>query len=456
MNRLLVIACVLAGLALSLASFPDGVVAAAFGLMLAALVVLVIRTQWEVDREFLIKVFLFAFLARLGFGLLISFFDLTAFFGGDAQTYDVFGYSLSQRWFGEASRIDPAVLDTRLSTVGWGMYYLTATIYSVFGRNLLAAQMFCSVLGAATAPLAYVCSFEIFGNKRVGRYAGYLVALYPAFVVWSGQLLKDGLIIFFLVLSITMVLELQKKISYLRLALLLFSLGAILSLRSYIFYMVAVAVVGMFVVGFAKSQRALIASFIGLVVVGVTFTYIGGLDSTSQDIEKFTDLEQVQRSRLDLAKRAESGFNEDVDVSTTAGAIQAVPVGFMYLMFAPFPWQMTNVRQFLALPDMIIWWMCIPFIVTGILYSIRHKFRETLGILIFTLMLTLAYSIFQGNVGTAYRQRTQIQVFLFMFAAVGITLRVEKRENAEYLKKLRQRELEKNFRERERLRVSGA
>jgi uncharacterized membrane protein len=49
-------------------------------------------------------------------------------------------------------------------------------------------------------------------------------------------------------------------------------------------------------------------------------------------------------------------------------------------------------------------------------------------IFIFTTMLTLAYSIFQGNVGTAYRQRAQILVFYFIFVAVGIVLTREKWE----------------------------
>jgi hypothetical protein len=43
-------------------------------------------------------------------------------------------------------------------------------------------------------------------------------------------------------------------------------------------------------------------------------------------------------------------------------------------------------------------------------------------------MLTLAYSIFQGNVGTAYRQRSQILVFYFIFVAVGAILLKERRE----------------------------
>ena len=45
------------------------------------------------------------------------------------------------------------------------------------------------------------------------------------------------------------------------------------------------------------------------------------------------------------------------------------------------------------------------------------------------LLLTLAYSITQGNVGTAYRQRTQIQVFLFILIGVGWTVFQERREN---------------------------
>jgi activator of 2-hydroxyglutaryl-CoA dehydratase len=46
-------------------------------------------------------------------------------------------------------------------------------------------------------------------------------------------------------------------------------------------------------------------------------------------------------------------------------------------------------------------------------------------------MLTLAYSIFQGNVGTAYRQRSQILVFYFIFVAVGAILLKERQEERE-------------------------
>src|SRR5437868_2397528 len=82
---------------------------------------------------------------------------------------------------------------------------------------------------------------------------------------------------------------------------------------------------------------------------------------------------------------------------------------------------------------MFVWWASFPLLVMGIWFTIKYRMRQALPILIFTVMLTLAYSIFQGNVGTAYRQRTQIQVFLFMFASVGFVLRQENRENRRLL-----------------------
>src|SRR4030095_2660072 len=97
-------------------------------------------------------------------------------------------------------------------------------------------------------------------------------------------------------------------------------------------------------------------------------------------------------------------------------------------LFAPFPWQIISLRQSITLPEMIIWWASFPMLVLGFWFSIRYRLRMISPILIFTVMLSLAYSVFQGNVGTAYRQRSQLLVFYFIFVAVGYVLMLEKRE----------------------------
>lgn len=426
--RLLSIFCAIIAVSFIVISFPEGFAAVGTIVLLSAIVIVISRTQTE-DGEYLQQLFLIGLILRLAFGIIIHSLDLRSFFGGDSQTYDALGFRLTQIWFGGVSG-DDAYSVRALSTTdsGWGMVYLTGFIYTFTGRNILAAQSFCGVMGAATAPMVYFCSNKIFNNRRVSKTAALLIAVYPAFVIWSAQLLKDGLIIFLLVLAMTMVLQLQKKINYFAVAALVFALFGILSLRFYIFYMAAVAVVGSFVVGTSNSSQAIIRRLVVLVLIGIGLTYIGALRNSNKEITEYTDLERIQRSRGDLA-RSGSGFGSDLDVSTTAGAVTALPVGFVYLMLAPFPWEMTNFRQALTLPEMLLWWSSIPFLLSGLWYTIKYRLRNAIAILIFSLMLTIGYSIFQGNVGTAYRQRTQIQVFLFMFIAVGWTIRQEKKEN---------------------------
>jgi hypothetical protein len=49
--------------------------------------------------------------------------------------------------------------------------------------------------------------------------------------------------------------------------------------------------------------------------------------------------------------------------------------------------------------------------------------------------------VFQGNVGTAYRQRSQLLVFYFIFVAVGAVLLKERAEDRRRQQKLAKQEL---------------
>jgi len=163
--------------------------------------------------------------------------------------------------------------------------------------------------------------------------------------------------------------------------------------------------------------------------------------SANLQFGRYGSMEQLQRSRADLAKSAESGFGKDVDVSTTEGAISTIPVGVLYLLFAPFPWQVTSLRQSITVPEMVIWWFSCPLLVLGLWYGMKHRLREVAPIVIFTTMLTLAYSLVQGNVGTAYRQRSQLLVFYFIFVAVGAVIMKERSEDRKRKAEIAKKEL---------------
>ncbi len=442
MNKILAIICSLVFIGITLYFLPNATGALLILIVCSAVAVAIIRHNNPGD-DFILKVFLIGLILRLGFGLFLEISDLRIFFGSDATVYDAYGYKLYQMWFEGLSLDNDPLAQSFISTKGsgWGMYYLVAGIYSLVGRNIFAAQIFCAVIGAGIAPMVYTCAYKIYGNRQVGRTAALMVAVFPAFILWSSQLMKDGLIIFLLVLSITMVLQLQEKFSYLAVALLILSLFGILSLRFYIFYMVVVSVVGSFVVGSSSPNQSIFKRIVAILILGVGLTYLGGVETASENFETFGNLERIQASRDNLATTAESGYGEDLDVSTTGGAISALPVGFAYLMFAPFPWQFGNLRQAIAIPEVLLWWAMMPLLVFGLGYTIKNRLRNAIPVLIFTLLLTIGYSLFQGNVGTAYRQRTQIQVFLFIFIAVGWEVIRERRENQTIQRKVKQQKI---------------
>jgi hypothetical protein len=231
-------------------------------------------------------------------------------------------------------------------------------------------------------------------------------------------------------------LKLGEKFSIKFLVILIASALGLLTLRFYIFYMVIAAITGAFVVGMrAFSAQSFVRQFLVIIVMGLALTYLGITRYAGTQFESFGNLKTVQRSRLDAAQSAQSGFAQDVDVSTTSGALAAIPIGLFYLLFAPLPWQLASLRQMITLPEMTVWWCSFPLLILGLWFTIRYRLRQVSPILFFTTLLTLGYSVFQGNVGTAYRQRSQLLVFYFIFIAVGFILLKEKRED-------RKRELE--------------
>lgn len=449
MDKLLIILCSLLGLSMIFLSFPEGAVSVLLVLFLTIPAIFLIHYYSE-EKIFLTRVFLIALLARLGLGMIIHLFDLREVFGPDANTYDSIGRSLAESWQGLAVSNEDAVITKQImGGTGWGMNYLVGFIYFICGQSILVAQSFCAVFGALTAPMIYFCAEKTFHNQRVAKISALSIALFPSFIIWSSQLLKDGLIIFLLVFTMTMVLQLQKKFSYPGIFFLILSLFGIISLRFYIFYMVAIAVAGSFIVGLSTSLQSIVRNVIVITIIGLALTYLGVLRNASSDIDEYGNLERVQRSRQNLSEAANSGFGKDIDVSTPAGALAAIPIGFSYLMLAPFPWQVNKLNQLLVLPEVLFWWALIPFLLSGLWFTVRYRLRSSLAVLIFTFTLTLAYSIFQGNVGTAYRQRTQIQVFLFMFIAVGWTLIQERRENQRNLRLAKKHKQMEKIRQRE-------
>lgn len=393
------------------------------------------------EKTFLLRLFIIAVLVRIILATVIFMGNMEEFFGGDAKTYDIFGASLAQSWHGDEYHTQVYNNFVQSGASAWGMLYIVAGVYEMIGPNLLAIQLINASVGATTAVVVYYAAQTLFNNERVSRLSAILVGFFPSLILWSSQALKDAIIILTLALAILATIRLMQKITFGYALVLAGCLAALLSLRFYIFYMMAAAVTGSFIMGMkSMNAQSFLQRFVAVGLIGLAFTWFGVLRYAEVQFTRYANLETIQTSRVDLAS-AGSGFAKDVDVGTAEGALSIMPLGVVYLLFAPFPWQFTTLRQSITLPEMIVWWLCFPLLVLGLWYSLKHRLREVSPIVIFTTMLTLAYSLFQGNVGTAYRQRSQLLVFYFIFIAVGAVIVKERAENRRRQQQLAKQEL---------------
>jgi 4-amino-4-deoxy-L-arabinose transferase-like glycosyltransferase len=401
----------------------DGILAVLLVSLLHAGVLARIRRSTESSEgRFLARVYIGTVVLRhLLAGLLNMFSGDSSFaaaFWGDSGQYDYGGNRLAMRWSGEP------VVDSPLATAisGYGWVYFVASIYYVIGRNQLMVQFINGLIGGVTVLVIYAIAKDLF-DRQTARWAALFMAFFPQMVFWSAGMYKDPAVLLCIAVSMYAVLGLRRRLTPGLLLLLVTAVLLLMALRFYIAYFVLLAAIGTFLF---SQRRGIIGT---LVVYAVLLGAIGGAlrfvvpeESLAQQASYMT-LERLQITREDQARWGQSGFGREYDVSTPSGALSALPVGLVHLLFAPFPWAVASTRQLLTLPETLVWYALMPAFIRGLRHGLRSQFRDILPVVVFTASLTLAYALMQGNVGTAYRQRTQVTMFFFVFMGAGLVVK---------------------------------
>ena len=401
---------------------PQFYLAIVVGVIPVAVCVWIILRSQAPDRRFLAKIFIAALAVRYFLAYVINSRNLHSFLGADADTYDAFGNALLQSWLG---LVDPnaywLVKYTTARTSGFGMYYYVAGIYYAIGQNPLAIQLINCAIGAGVAIAGYKISMMVYPSQRVARTVAIMTAFSPSLILWTSQGLKDGPIMLFLCLCVLYALKLRDKVEIKSFALLLGSLLCLYTLRHYAAYIMFTAVAGglLFTAQKKLSPVRMLQGALLVVVIGLAFSYFGAGDVATTTI----DFKLIQNARAWGAKVSNSGFGGDVDITDPEAAIEYLPLGILYVLLSPFPWMINNLRQLITLPELIAWWCLMPMMAKGYWFSLRTRLRQSFVICTFVLGLTLAFALYQSNAGTAYRHRSQLYVFFFIFICIGLELR---------------------------------
>jgi len=402
-----------------------------------------VASEDERRRLVVRRICVWAFLARATVGVLA--YLLTVYtsvpFLEDALWYEEEGYSVAREWLsGRWGALDTLPQGVQMAkavvaTIA-AFYYLTGGI-----RALLLLLVMYGAVSAIIPVYVYWISIEVGAPERAAKGAGWLVALSPAFVVFSGSLHKEGLVLLSLSAAVYHTLRLQSKWQGRSFVAVMLSLLALFALRYYI----AIVVVGAVALGLTSVRRtnqqgpsmhitipllirqgAIVAAFVGLMgTLGFQESVDRPLEETPQGL-----LVQMDQYRRGLAVWGQSGYLLEADASTPQAAAAFAPIGLAYFLAAPFPWQTGAIRQNLVIPETAFWVLIYPLVAVGMARGLRINRSGTVMLIAATGGMCMVYALMSGNVGIAYRMRTQVWLLWAPFAAWGWEAWRERRKNA--------------------------
>jgi len=381
------------------------------------------------DKTFMTRVFFIALLIRISAAVLFVYIDDGRFLDGDGKFAEKVGVYFSDDWkgIGPGWWWDPKQgIVLRGKGEELGFYWLNGVLIYIFGKTVILPKLINSFAGAVVVLLIYRIAGFCF-NRRVAERSAWLVTFMPSMIMWSSLNVKDMYVILLISTTLYYALKLRDEMTPASLIGVIISIAIMRLFRKYMPQLIALPIIVGFIALRGKTLGRNYTLGILLLVTIAAGSHIFGYQVISSDLLNFERVNSI-RSNMSIESQA-AAYHSGVDISSPIRAILFFPVGLVYFLFAPFPWAInpTRLRQLLSLPEILIWYALIPSVIRGIRYGLKNIYHKS-GFIILTLVpTTVAYSLCEGNVGTAFRHRAQVLIFLLIFAAVGLEVK-NKRE----------------------------
>ncbi|QQS47675.1 MAG: glycosyltransferase family 39 protein [Acidobacteriota bacterium] len=394
-----------------------GLLAAVVCVMIIGGYFLFIR-QTQPDWEWLLLLTFSAFFIRMFAAVAIFYFAPDRnFLAEDQPGYDYLPQLLANYWFGNGPRPEYLFSGFRgISRIGF--IGLIAIQYLIFDVSYVVPRIFNCLAGAFLALFAYRITFQAYG-VTAAKIAGILTAFFPSLILWSALNMRDIWLALTVIVITWHAVRLREKISIASVVVIGLCLVWMQMNRAYLVPIMGLTVASAFLFGRAREWYKDVA-ILGLMLLTVGVVLFFFRDSRGMD---FVDFNEANRYRQVLAKSSvgNSGYLQNVDLSSPSRMLLYSPLLLAYFLFSPFPWDIRGVRQLMTVPEMLLWYTCLPFVFLSIREVIRDKTRKGLTLLMPLAIISVAYALSSGNMGLAYRHRAQVVALYLILAAAGFS-----------------------------------
>lgn len=340
--------------------------------------------------------------------------SLVLYLGPDALGYNQGAIGILQHWLSGVPM--PAYIAHGKS----GYWYLLASLYWLVGVHPDAGIVLNAGLGAGTIPILVDATRRRFGPDATRAVPALLVML-PGFALWSSQLLREAGVYFLMAVAINAAVRLADRATLASCALFGVSIALLVTFRADVGLVLAAGLV----VGLSLGARRPAGGFLtgaGLAMLTLALVVGAGLGYSGYHLVTHATFQQLNVIRGGSSTSA-SGFLATANISSPLRSLRYLPLGLLYFVLGPFPWQIHGLRELAAIPDVVVWWYLLPSLWRGI----RCAYQRLSGGLVFDLLpaclLAVLLTLLFANFGTVVRERMQLTLTLVPLIAFGWTQR---------------------------------
>lgn len=446
----LLLASIIGGALGLLSIFSPGSVFVAFAILVIILALKFFSA--DEDRKFLTRLFIWGITLRLILAALLQFLlilkerwlylygDRTILLFGDDGYYTLRSWNMAKYFLGKVLSRD-AFLDA-FHSYGRGVHlYIFSLFQYLFGFSPVSLIFINCLLSVLTGIIYYFIAKKIMGI-RVARLSSLLIVFFPSLIFWSILNLKDptliflGAVIFWLFLRLIETKKVRKSLIlsvllssvlylqyYTRRSIFLTTFLAILVSFSIITYSTLhVLVQSLLRINTESKENAIkcIKKRTGYIVLLVILILICLSIFYLKEILVVSHQGFVASGGFIYRIYADHVYKMCPELVSYVDIIGALPKGILHFLFEPFPWKIHSVAMLIVYPQLIVWYLLLPFSVFGVLNKFKILWKEKVLFVSFILFTVSIFSLGGGNIGTNFRVRDGLTPVMLMFAAKGI------------------------------------
>lgn len=304
--------------------------------------------------------------------------------------------------------------------LGWVYILTTPSLFLGQTVNVLVGALSVLIAVCIAKELTITSRYAFRDIRHPVNLTGLMASLYPGHVFYSTQLLKDPILDFLGLVGIYLaILAFRRKGSH---AMMLWGAWIIILVilyfwRGYTVYALVAAVVCFFFMSL-RTNSLFKAGFIimSAVLIG-TLPYLAGYGwFASEKVVVF--LEHMSDFRKEVYSIGGSAVGIVLDPRQPFQFAIGWLYSFMTVWLGPFPWQIRSAVHLIALPEAIMMWVLVPFVLRAVWQMRKSPGDRSHLLLLFSVILMAGIGLFSDNVGANTRLRLLPWMTLMIYAVV--------------------------------------